>query len=150
VIFQSRLTAMDRTKSLLPVVWNQHEIISRAYIRHIQSYQKVLGVQHNSVFPLFTSEIMNARMTLHQRRAMFSLSQMPRFHLLQTVSSYIPFYVWAGCLFARFAVFRFAGFLISNPFFKGLEASISLSALRLFSWGEVMLPAFRRLWSSLQ
>lgn len=97
------------------------------------------------MFPLFTSETMNERMTLHQRRAMFSLSQMQRFHLPQTVSSYIPFYVWAGCLFARFVVFRLAGFLIPNPFFKGLEAIISLSALRLFSWGEVMLPAFRRL-----
>jgi hypothetical protein len=49
-----------------------------------------------------------------------------------------------GWVFACFAVFRLDGFLISNPFFKGLEASISLSALRLFLGVRLTLPAFRR------
>jgi hypothetical protein len=43
-----------------------------------------------------------------------------------------------GCLFACFALFRLVGLLLSNSFLKGLEA------LSLFSWGEVMLPAFRK------
>jgi len=144
VIFQSRLIATDRTKSLLPVVSNQHElIIMLAYIRQIQSYQEVLQVQHNSVSTLYIRHYPSANDSPPTTRHVQSLTNVA---ISPTINNFfLHLLLCMGWVFVcLFGCFQTCWLLNLQPILQRTRGKYFTFSTSSFSWGEVMLPVFRR------